>query len=184
VGVLEGIPAGLPLSAERVNAELKRRMGGYGRGARMKIEADQIEWLAGCAPARRSAPPSRCWCGTAIGSTGQDVMAPEGNAPGASGAARSRVRAPGTPISPARFKVRPPGRAGHPGAASARETVGAGRVRRGVQGVAEQFGMEVGSHVRGIGWRGDPIPSPIPQPLNAASDASPVRCLDPEADAR
>src|SRR5207245_2417179 len=47
VAVLEGIPAGLPLSAERVNAELKRRMGGYGRGARMKIEADQIEWLAG-----------------------------------------------------------------------------------------------------------------------------------------
>src|SRR5256886_5847799 len=47
VGILEGIPAGLPVSAERVNAELKRRMGGYGRGARMKIESDQIEWLAG-----------------------------------------------------------------------------------------------------------------------------------------
>src|SRR6266566_913630 len=47
VAVLEGIPAGLPLSAERINVELKRRMGGYGRGARMKIEADQIEWLAG-----------------------------------------------------------------------------------------------------------------------------------------
>src|SRR6266576_1576925 len=47
VAVLEGIPAGLSLSAERVNVELKRRMGGYGRGARMKIEADQIEWLAG-----------------------------------------------------------------------------------------------------------------------------------------
>ena len=47
VAVLEGIPAGLPLAAERVNVELKRRMGGYGRGARMKIEADQIEWLAG-----------------------------------------------------------------------------------------------------------------------------------------
>src|SRR6267378_3019037 len=47
VGVLEGIPAGLPLSAEAVNAELQRRMGGYGRGARMKIESDQIEWLAG-----------------------------------------------------------------------------------------------------------------------------------------
>src|SRR2546429_8509711 len=47
VAVLEGIPAGLPLSAERINAELKRRMGGYGRGARTKIESDQIEWLAG-----------------------------------------------------------------------------------------------------------------------------------------
>src|SRR5256884_4134948 len=47
VAVLEGIPAGLPVSAERINLELKRRMGGYGRGARMKIESDQIEWLAG-----------------------------------------------------------------------------------------------------------------------------------------
>src|SRR5438309_6758281 len=47
VGVLEGVPAGLPLAAEAVNAELQRRMGGYGRGARMKIEADQIECLAG-----------------------------------------------------------------------------------------------------------------------------------------
>ncbi|HKE92651.1 MAG TPA: chorismate synthase, partial [Gemmatimonadales bacterium] len=35
VGVLEGIPAGLPLGAATVNAELKRRMAGYGRGARM-----------------------------------------------------------------------------------------------------------------------------------------------------
>src|SRR5256885_12878236 len=47
VGILEGIPAGLPVSAERINVELKRRMGGYGRGARMKIESDQIEWLGG-----------------------------------------------------------------------------------------------------------------------------------------
>src|SRR2546428_12006055 len=47
VAILEGIPAGLAVSAARVNAELKRRMGGYGRGARMKIESDQIEWLAG-----------------------------------------------------------------------------------------------------------------------------------------
>src|SRR2546426_3001833 len=47
VGVLEGVPAGLPLAAEAVNAELQRRMGGYGRGARMKIESDRIEWLAG-----------------------------------------------------------------------------------------------------------------------------------------
>src|SRR2546422_4111937 len=46
VGILEGIPAGLPVSAADVDVELKRRMGGYGRGARMKIESDRIEWLA------------------------------------------------------------------------------------------------------------------------------------------
>jgi len=43
VGILEGIPAGLPIAAGDVDVELKRRMGGYGRGARMKIESDRIE---------------------------------------------------------------------------------------------------------------------------------------------
>src|SRR5256712_1515216 len=57
VAVLEGTPAGLPVSAERINAELKRRMGGYGRGARMKIEADQIEWLAGVRAGETLRPP-------------------------------------------------------------------------------------------------------------------------------
>src|SRR5260370_15620869 len=63
VAVLEGIPAGLPVAAEQINVELKRRMGGYGRGARMKIESDQIEWLAGVRPghAPRSALAMPGW---------------------------------------------------------------------------------------------------------------------------
>lgn len=47
VGILEGLPAGLALSTERVDAELWRRQQGYGRGGRMKIERDRIELLAG-----------------------------------------------------------------------------------------------------------------------------------------
>lgn len=47
VGVLEGMPAGLPLSLERVDRELARRQRGYGRGGRMKIERDRIELLSG-----------------------------------------------------------------------------------------------------------------------------------------
>ena len=47
VGLLEGVPAGLALSTERVDAELARRQGGYGRGGRMKIETDRIELLSG-----------------------------------------------------------------------------------------------------------------------------------------
>ncbi|HET7109664.1 MAG TPA: chorismate synthase, partial [Gemmatimonadales bacterium] len=47
VTIVEGLPAGLALSAEMVNHELGRRMQGYGRGARMKIEQDRIEWLSG-----------------------------------------------------------------------------------------------------------------------------------------
>ena len=45
--IIEGVPAGLPLTSDYINAELKRRQGGYGRGARMKIESDQVEITSG-----------------------------------------------------------------------------------------------------------------------------------------
>ena len=47
VTIIEGVPAGLPLTAEAINRQLVRRMQGYGRGARMKIEADAVEFLSG-----------------------------------------------------------------------------------------------------------------------------------------
>lgn len=47
VGILEGMPAGLALDLARVDAELARRQGGYGRGGRMKIETDRAELLSG-----------------------------------------------------------------------------------------------------------------------------------------
>jgi chorismate synthase len=47
VGILDGIPAHLRLDVEAINETLARRQGGYGRGARMKIERDAIEFLAG-----------------------------------------------------------------------------------------------------------------------------------------
>ncbi|HEY5973124.1 MAG TPA: chorismate synthase, partial [Geobacteraceae bacterium] len=45
--VIEGLPAGLPVSEELINVDLARRQGGYGRGGRMAIEKDQVEILAG-----------------------------------------------------------------------------------------------------------------------------------------
>lgn len=47
VAIVEGLPAGLPVSIEQINHELKRRQWGYGRGARMKIEQDVVEVLSG-----------------------------------------------------------------------------------------------------------------------------------------
>jgi chorismate synthase len=43
----EGLPAGIPVSAESINNELRRRQQGYGRGGRMKIETDTVEILSG-----------------------------------------------------------------------------------------------------------------------------------------
>ena len=45
--ILEGLPAGLRVSSDFVNGELKRRQGGYGRGGRMKIESDEIIFASG-----------------------------------------------------------------------------------------------------------------------------------------
>src|SRR5256885_3791606 len=47
VSILEGMPAGVPLVADDVNVELARRQQGYGRGRRMQIEKDAIEFLSG-----------------------------------------------------------------------------------------------------------------------------------------
>ena len=47
VCILEGLPAGIKISSDFVNAELKRRQCGYGRGGRMKIESDHVEFLSG-----------------------------------------------------------------------------------------------------------------------------------------
>ena len=55
--IIEGIPAGLPLTADSINAELKRRQGGYGRGARMKIESDKVEITSGVRHGRTMGGP-------------------------------------------------------------------------------------------------------------------------------
>lgn len=57
VGVLEGLPAGLELDLARVDAELVRRQGGYGRGGRMKIERDHVQMLSGTRAGRTLGSP-------------------------------------------------------------------------------------------------------------------------------
>lgn len=47
VALVEGLPAGLAIDIEKINHELRRRQKGYGRGGRMKIETDSVEFLSG-----------------------------------------------------------------------------------------------------------------------------------------
>jgi len=47
VGLLEGMPAGLPISEDEILSDLQRRQLGYGRGDRMKIEQDRAQILSG-----------------------------------------------------------------------------------------------------------------------------------------
>ena len=55
--IIEGIPAGLPLIAEDINEDLKRRQGGYGRGGRMKIESDQVVFTSGVRHGKTTGAP-------------------------------------------------------------------------------------------------------------------------------
>jgi chorismate synthase len=182
VGVLEGMPAGLSLDAATVNVDLKRRMAGYGRGARMKIEADEIEWLAGVRAGETIGAPIAMLVWNRDWTHWQDVMAPEARTPGEE--RRRRVTRPR------------PGHADLTGAlkfdradardilerASARETavrVACGAVCRALLG---QLSVEIGSHVVELGGIVANPRAPLPSPLNAAADQSPVRCLDPDAE--
>ena len=47
VGIVEGLPAGIPVTTGHIDAQLARRQGGYGRGGRMRIERDRVRFLAG-----------------------------------------------------------------------------------------------------------------------------------------
>ncbi|MBI2619900.1 MAG: chorismate synthase [Ignavibacteriales bacterium] len=47
VGIVEGLPAGIRISSDYINHQLRRRQAGYGRGGRMRIESDAVEILSG-----------------------------------------------------------------------------------------------------------------------------------------
>src|SRR3989442_10387055 len=181
VGILEGIPAGLPVSAADVDVELKRRMGGYGGGARMKIESDRIEWLAGVRAGETLGSPIAMLIWNRDWEHWQDVMAPEADAtPDPRGGGRRRQ------------VTRPrPGHADLAGSlkydrldardilerASARETVA--RVACGAvcKKLLREFSIEIGSHVAELGGAvANPQP-PVHSPLNETADRSPVPCL-------
>ncbi len=185
VGILEGIPAGLPVSGADVDAELKRRQGGYGRGARMKIESDRIEWLSGVRAGETLGSPIAMLIWNRDWEHWQDIMAPEADA------------AP-DPLGRRRQVTRPrPGHADLAGSlkydrqdardilerASARETVA--RVACGAvcKKLLREFSIEVGSYVAELGGVVAKTPAVLPSPLNEAADQSPVRCLDQDAEA-
>ncbi|HEU5262458.1 MAG TPA: chorismate synthase [Gemmatimonadales bacterium] len=183
VAILEGMPAGLSVSADRINAELKRRMGGYGRGARMKIEADQIEWLAGVRAGETLGSPIAMLVWNRDWEHWRDVMAPEADASGGAERRRQVTRPrPGHADLAGSLKYDRQDARDILERASARETVA--RVACGAvcKLLLGQFGIEVGSHVVELGGVPARYRSPLPAPLNEAADQSPVRCLDPDAE--
>ncbi len=185
VAIVEGAPAGLPLLAEQVNHQLARRQQGYGRGRRMQIEQDQIEFLSGVRAGETIGAPIAMLIRNRDWKNWEAIMDP---APRAEDQAEGRKRQV--------TRVRP-GHADLTGVlkydredardilerASARETtarVAAGAVARCL---LAELGVRIGSHLVHLGGVDAVRPATMPTDLNAAADASPLRTLDPKAEA-
>lgn len=184
VSILEGMVAGLPLDAEDVNGELARRQQGYGRGRRMQIERDEVEFLSGVRAGHTIGSPIAMLIRNRDWKNWQDVMdagTREGD-PSPRRRAVTRVR-PGHADLTGLLKYDRDDARDILERASARETTARVAAAAVCRHFLAEFGVRVGSHVVHLGGVDARRPDPMPEDVNAAADASPVRMLDPDAGA-
>ncbi|MGK0741500.1 chorismate synthase [Leucobacter sp. Z1108] len=188
IAVLEGMPAGVPISLALVREDLARRKLGYGRGSRMKFEQDELNFSGGVVQGRTIGGPIAIRIGNTEWPKWVEVMSAEptelSEKSRGRGAALTRPR-PGhadlTGMQKYGFdEARPVLER-----ASARET--AARVALGA--VARAFLAELGirlvSHTLAVGPIEVPAGSPLPRPEDVAVlDADPLRCFDPATSER
>jgi chorismate synthase len=187
VVVLEGLPAGLPVDLAALDADLARRQHGYGRGQRMRIEQDHAEVLSGIRAGETLGSPVALLIRNRDWRNWQQTMQVEPDrSPEATGGGRPPVTRPR------------PGHADLAGAikfdrndlrdvlerASARET--AARVAAGAlaRQLLSKVGVEVLSHVVRVGSAA--LPDDVlatPAMVRALPADSPLRCIDPVAEA-
>ena len=188
VSILEGMPAGVPLLVEDVDAQLARRQAGYGRGRRMQIETDRAELLSGVRAGETLGSPIAMLIRNHDWRNWQEIMNPaplpdETDAPAARKRAVTRPR-PGHADLAGMLKYGRTDARDILERASARETtarVAAGAVCRALLARLE---VSIGSHLVELGSVAARIPEALPPDLNAAADRSPLRTLDSEAEAR
>src|SRR3954454_18368264 len=186
VAVVEGMVAGLEITSADIADQLRRRRLGYGRGARMKFEADAVTVLAGLRHGRTLGGPIAIEIGNTEWPKWETVMAADPVEPTDLDSART---APLPRPRPAHADYAVMLKYGFDDArpvlerASARETaarVAAGTVAR--EFLRQALGVEVISHVISIG-ASKPYDGPPPRPQDlAAIDDSPVRAFDKDAE--
>ena len=184
VAICEGVPAGVRVTTEDIAAALARRRAGYGRGARMTFEQDEVELTGGVRHGRTLGGPVAIRVANTEWPKWETVMAADPVDPAI---LQDQARnAPLTRPRPGHADLAGMQKFGHQDArpvlerASARETaarVALGEVARRL--LSQVLGVEILSHVVAIG----PIAVPegvMPGPQDmAAIDADPVRCADP-----
>lgn len=181
VAIVEGVPAGLKLLASDIDGDLARRQQGYGRGGRMKIEADRVRLLSGVRGGETLGSP------IALGITNRD----HANWAGRMGA--EPFESPPEPL------VRPrPGHADLAGGlkydrhdlrdvlerASARETAARVAVGAVAKRLLAEVGISVFAHVVAIGEVEAPELDLPYDEIRQRAEASVLRCADPEATER
>ncbi len=179
VVIVEGLPAGLPITIEDIAGELARRRLGFGRGPRMRLEQDEVEFLGGIRHGRTLGSPVAVVIHNTEWPKWQDEMSP---APGATERPLHQPR-PGHADLVGMQKYGFDDARDVLERASARETaarVAAGALAKALLG---HLDTEVLSHVVALG----PVQTsrerrPKPADLETV-DASPVRCFDPDAEA-
>ena len=173
VSILEGLPAGVPIDMKAIDADLKRRMGGYGRGKRMKIEDDRARVVGGVRHGQTLGSPiaylieNKDWPNWKHVMGAEAPLTADSEAGTTGGSVAESGDAPAAHVDPRRVSRPRPGHADLAGGlkynrsdlrdilerASARET--ASRVAAG--GFCKQllaaFDVEIASHVVGAGGR-------------------------------
>lgn len=183
VGIIEGIPSGLTLTIEYIHEQLRRRKQGYGRGARQKIETDAVEFMSGVRHGTSLGSPIALLVLNKDWKNWETIMQPEPY----TGEVKRKVEIPrpGHADLVGGIKYRHSDMRNVLERSSARETT----IRVALAAIARKFledsGIFIGSRVTQIGAIQDSKPLAIPvSGLNAASDLSPVRCLNAEAEAK
>ena len=182
VAILDGLPAGLPLSAEPIDRQLRRRQGGYGRGGRMSIESDRVEILSGVRRGLTLGSPVALLVRNKDSVNWQWTMAVAASpAPNAAGAHRPAITRP----RPGHADLAGALKYGHQDIrdvlerASARETAARVAVGACARALLGRFGIVVASHVRAIGpvQLEDDVSPPFDRVAALAED-DPIGCVD------
>jgi chorismate synthase len=178
--VVDGLPAGVPVEREAIDADLRRRQGGYGRGGRMKIETDAVEILSGVRHGRSLGSPVSLVVRNRDHENWADVMSPDPQPASARERRRLRYPRPGHADLAGALKYGTDDLRNVLERASARETTA--RVAAGAlaKALLRATGTEVRSHVVRIGRAGMPEGLVAWEALDCVEE-SPVRCVDAAA---
>ena len=181
--IVEGLPAAVPVDRAAIDADLRRRQGGYGRGGRMKIEKDSVEILSGVRHGLTLGSPVSFLVRNRDHENWSDVMSPDPQPDEARQRRRLHHPRPGHADLAGALKYDTTDLRNVLERASARETtarVAAGGLARGL---LREAGVEVRSHVvRIAGAALTPGTSVSWEALDEVED-SPVRCVDAEVSA-